>query len=70
MTMWQELRKNYTNYTLEDVGKMVNRTRQAMSRYELGQVRMPYDIQIVYFGFRNNEYDKQLIECLKEMVVR
>lgn len=68
MTMWQELRKKYTDYTLEDIGKMVNKTRQAISRYELGEVRMPNELQIVYLGFRNSDYDKQIIEFLKETI--
>lgn len=68
MTMWQELRKKYTDYTLEDIGKMVNRTRQAISRYELGEVRMPNELQIIYLGFRNSDYDKQIIEFLKETI--
>lgn len=68
MTMWQELRKKYTNYTLEDIGKMVNKTRQAISRYELGEVRMPNELQIIYLGFRNSDYDKQIIEFLKETI--
>lgn len=68
MTMWQMLRKKYTDYTLEDIGKMVNKTRQAISRYELGEVRMPNELQIVYLGFRNSDYDKQIIEFLKETI--
>ena len=68
MTMWKELRKKYTDYTLEDIGKMVNKTRQAISRYELGEVRMPNELQIVYLGFRNSDYDKQIIEFLKETI--
>lgn len=68
MTMWQELRKKYTDYTLEDIGKMVNKTRQAISRYELGEVRMPNELQIIYLGFRNSDYDKQIIEFLKETI--
>lgn len=68
MTMWQELRKKYTDYTLEDIGKMVNKTRQAISRYELGEVRMPNELQIMYLGFRNTDYDKQIIEFLKETI--
>ena len=70
MSMWKKLRKEYTDYTLEDVGKMTGKTRQAISRYELGQVRMPIELQIMYLEFRNNEYDKKIIEFLKESVVR
>ena len=68
MTLWQELRKNYTNYTLEDIGKMVNKSKQAISRYELGQVKIPNELQIMYLGFRNTDYDKQIIEFLKETI--
>jgi len=65
MTMWQDLRKNYTNYTLEDIGKMYkNKTRQDISRYENGKYRMPNDLQAMYLGFRNNKYDKIIIEFL------
>lgn len=71
MTMWQELRKNYTEYTLEDVGKMYkNKTKQEISRYETGHIGMPKELQIIYLSFRNNEYDKKIIEFLKEKVVR
>ena len=71
MTMWQELRKNYTNYTLEDVGKMYkNKSRQEISRYELGQIKMPDELQIIYLGFRNNEKDQIIIEFIKERGVK
>ena len=67
MSMWKKLRKEYTNYTLEDIGKMVNKTRQAISRYELGETKMPVELQIMYLGFRNDELDQVVIEFLKEM---
>lgn len=70
MTMWQELRKNYTNYTQTDVGKMVGKTKQYITKYETGKIKMPNELQIIYLGFRNNEKDKIIIEFLKEKVVR
>lgn len=71
MTMWQELRKNYTNYTLDEIGKLYkNNTRQQISQWETGKIGMPADLKIIYLGFRNNEKDKILIECLKEKVVK
>lgn len=70
MSMWKKLRKEYTNYTLEDIGKMANKTRQAISRYELGEVKMPTELQIMYLGFRNNSWDKKIISYLKETEVR
>lgn len=71
MTMWKELRMKYTNYTLEDIGKMYkNKSRVEISRYETGKVGMPSELKIIYLGFRNSDTDKLLIECLKEKVVR
>ena len=67
MTMWQELRKNYTDYTLEDVAKSLGITRQAVSQFEKGKRRMPKKMQIVYLGFRNEEADQMIIEYLKEV---
>lgn len=66
MTMWQELRKKYTDYTLEDIGKMVNKNRFEISRYENGHIAMPKNLKIMYLGFRNNKYDKKIIEFLNE----
>ena len=68
MTMWKDLRKNYTKYTLEDIGKKVGVTRQAIARYENGEVRMPDNVQIMYLEFRNNDYDKIIIKHIKEML--
>lgn len=70
MTMWQELRKNYTKYTLKDIADKLKITVQAISQFEKGSRAMPTDIKIMYLGFRNNKYDKQLIELLKEKVVK
>lgn len=69
MSMWKKLRKEYTNYTLEDIGKLHNgETRQAIYRYENGIVKMPYDLQIMYLSFRNSDADKIIIEYLKGLV--
>lgn len=65
MTMWQELRKEYTNYTLKDIGEMMNKSRQAIARYENGKVKMPNELQILYLGFRNDVTDQIIIEYLK-----
>ena len=58
MTLWQELRKKYTNYTLEDVAKSLGISRQAVSQFEKGKIKMPIKVQIVYLQFRNNKYDQ------------
>lgn len=69
MSMWQKLRKEYTNYTLEDIGKLhKGETKQYISRYEKGEIKMPYDLQIMYLGFRNNDADKIIIEYLKGLI--
>ena len=70
MTIWQELRKNYTKYKLKDIADKLDITVQAISQFEKGSRTMPADIKILYLGFRNNDYDKQLIELLKEKVVK
>ena len=64
MTMWQELRKNYTKYTQTDIGNMLGITKQAVCQYENGIIRMPDNVQIMYLKFRNNKYDKLIIEYL------
>lgn len=68
MTMWQELRKKYTDYTLEDVAKSLGITRQAVSQFEKGKTKMPIKVQIVYLQFRNNKYDKIIINHLKSIL--
>ena len=65
MSMWKKIRKQYTNYTLEDIGKMMNKSRQAIARYENGKVKMPNELQILYLGFRNDVTDQIIIEYLK-----
>ena len=71
MTLWKELRMKYTDYTLEDIGKMYkNKSKVEISRYETGKIGMPSDLKIIYLGFRNSDTDKLLIECLKEKVVK
>ena len=68
MSMWQRLRKEYTNYTLEDIGKMhKGESKQYISKYENGKIKMPVDLQIMYLGFRNNESDKIIINYLKQI---
>ena len=67
MSMWTKLRKEYTNYTQTDVGKMVGKTKQYITLYENGKIKMPIDLQIIYLGFRNNKTDKMIIEYLKEL---
>ncbi len=67
MTMWQELRKKYTNYTLEDVANILGITKQAVSQFEKGKIKMPKKVQILYLGFRNTESDQTIIEYLKEV---
>lgn len=68
MNMWKKLRKEYTDYTLEDIGKKLGVTRQSISKYEKGLMPMPKKVQIMYLGFRNNYYDKIVIKYLKEML--
>lgn len=65
MSMWKKLRKEYTNYTLKDIGEMMNKSRQAIARYENGKVKMPNELQILYLGFRNDVTDQIIIEYLK-----
>ena len=67
MSMWKDLRKNYTKYTLEDIGKKVGKTKQYISRYENGEIKMPYDLQIMYLSFRNSDADKIIIEHFKKL---
>ena len=68
MTMWKELRKKYTDYTLDDVAKSLGITRQAVSQFEKGRTKMPIKIQIVYLQFRNNKYDQIIINHLKSIL--
>lgn len=68
MTMWQELRKKYTDYTLDDVAKSLGITRQAVSQFEKGRTKMPIKVQIVYLQFRNNKYDQIIINHLKSIL--
>lgn len=70
MTMWQMLRKEYTNYKQKDIADQMNISIQAVSQFEKGIRAMPVDMKILYLSFRNNDYDKQLIELLKRKVVK
>ena len=69
MSMWKKIRKEYTNYTLEDIGKMYgNKKKQYISKYENGKIKMTDDLQIMYLEFRNNDIDKVIIEYLKDLI--
>ena len=68
MSMWKKIRKQYTNYTLEDIGKTIGVSKQAVGQYENGKLKMPVDLQIMYLGFRNNEIDQVIIGYLKEII--
>ena len=70
MTMWQELRKKYTKYKQKDIASKLNVSAQAINQFEKGSRAMPVNMKILYLGFRNNKFDKQLIELLKEKVVK
>lgn len=68
MTMWKKLRKEYTNYTLKDIGEILGVSKQAVGQYESGKLKMPVKVQLMYLGFRNNDIDKVIINYLKELV--
>ena len=68
MSMWKKIRKEYTNYTLEDIGKMhKGESKSYISRYENGEIKMPYELQIMYLSFRNSNEDKIIIEHFKKL---
>lgn len=68
MSMWKKLRKEYTNYTQTDIGNILNKKKQYISKWENGEIKMPFEIQIMYLGFRNNDTDKIIIEYLKGLI--
>lgn len=68
MTMWQELRKKYTNYTQTDIGKMVGKSKQYITLYETGKVKMPDKLRAMYLRFRNTEKDKIIADFLDKGV--
>lgn len=68
MSMWKKLRKEYTNYTLKDIGEILGVSKQAVGQYESGKLKMPVKVQLMYLGFRNNDIDKVIINYLKELV--
>lgn len=68
MSMWKKIRKEYTNYTQTDIGNMLNKKKQYISKWESGEIKMPFEIQIMYLGFRNNDADKIIIEYLKGLI--
>lgn len=68
MTLWQDLRKNYTNYTQTDIGNMVGKSKQYITLYETGKVKMPDKMRAMYLRFRNNKYDKIIADFLERGV--
>ena len=67
-SMWKNLREQYTDYTQADVARMTKKTRQAIYIFESGRRPMPKELQIIYLGFRNNDYDKANIQFLKGLI--
>lgn len=67
MSMWENLRKKYTDYSKSDVAKIYGCSRQAINEFEKGK-SMPKKLQIIYLGFRNNKTDKFNIKYLEELI--
>lgn len=67
MTMWQMLRKEYSDKTLQDIADEFGVTVSAISQFETGRRSMPTKMKIYYLKLRNNEKDKIIIEYIKEI---
>lgn len=65
ITLRQKLRKENTNFTQQDIAKMIGVSKQFISQYENCKTKSD-KLDIIYFGFRNEKSDKKIIQFLKE----
>lgn len=66
MSMWRKMRIE-NKITISQIAKENGKTRQFISQCELGQKKMPKDLQIYYLTkFRRNYIDDIIVNFLKE----